>query len=148
MIPKRTRHAGWWFLPVAGLAASSLTYVGAAGPATTDVGADSAASPVPPDVRAACAQCHALPPPDSLPREDWQKAIYLMKGLALQGVGAPLGGPPPIVDFDLKRIVGYYESAAPESLPSPEPWPAAEGQTRFAHRPFRAGPSPLSRRRS
>jgi hypothetical protein len=68
----------------------------------------------------------------------WQKTVYLMKGLALQGVGAPLAGPPLIVDFDLKRVVGYYESAAPESLPSPEPWPPAEGQARFARRAFRA----------
>jgi FG-GAP-like repeat len=145
MIPNRPRHAGWWFLPVAGLAASFLAYVGAAGPATTDVGVDSAAPPVPPDVRAACARCHALPPPDSLPRDAWQKTIYLMKGLALEGVGAPMTGPPLVVDFDLKRVVDYYESAAPASWPSPEPWPSAEGQTRFARRAFRAaaGARPL-----
>jgi hypothetical protein len=52
MIPNRSRHARWRFLPVAGLAALLLAHVGAAGPATTDLGVDSAASAVPPDVRA------------------------------------------------------------------------------------------------
>jgi hypothetical protein len=100
----------------------------------------SSASRVPSEVLTACAQCHALPPPDSLPRKAWEPMVYMMKGLALQGVGAPLGGPPPIVDFDLKRVVGYYESLAPESLPSPEPWPApGRDPSRFRRRGFRAG---------
>ena len=65
--------------------------------------------------------------------------IYMMKGFALQGVGAPTQGPPPLVDFDLKRVVDYYQSAAPPSLPSPEPWPAPGGDPdRFARRAFRA----------
>jgi hypothetical protein len=63
----------------------------------------------------------------------------MMKGFALQGVGAPTEGPPPIIDFDLKRIVGYYQSLAPPSLPSPEPWPApGRDPDRFARRAFRA----------
>ena len=64
----------------------------------------------------------------------------MMKGFALQGVGAPPEGRSPIVDFDLKRVVDYYESQAPASLPSPEPWPAPGGDpSRFARRAFRAG---------
>ena len=53
------------------------------------------ASQVPIPVQAACTQCHALPPPDSLPRKAWEPMVYMMKGLALQGVGAPAGGPHP-----------------------------------------------------
>jgi hypothetical protein len=97
-------------------------------------------SQVPVPVRSACTQCHALPPPDSLPRKAWEPMVYMMKGLALQGVGAPPGGSAPIVDFDLQGVVGYYQSLAPVSLPSPEAWPALGGDaSRFGRRGFHAG---------
>jgi hypothetical protein len=124
-------------LPIAALAFSMLAY---AQESPREHGTPPPASEVPSEVRATCIQCHALPPPDSLPRKAWEPTIYMMKGFALQGVGAPLGGPPPIVDFDLKRVVDYYESLAPESLPSPEPWPVLGGDpSRFRRRAFRAG---------
>ncbi len=101
--------------------------------------APSSASKAPGVVLSACAQCHALPPPDSLPRKAWEPMVYMMKGLALQGVGAPLGGAAPVVDFDLTAVVEYYQAQAPESLPSPEPWPApGEDPGRFVRRSFRA----------
>ena len=62
-----------------------------------------------------------------------------MKGFALQGVGAPTGGPFVDFDFDMKPVLDYYESQAPASLPSPEPWPAAGSDPdRFARRVFRS----------
>ena len=137
MIPARVTLPGRPLLPIAALAFSLLAYAEARRPERET---PPSASAVPSEVLSACTQCHALPPPDSLPRKAWEPTVYMMKGFALQGVGAPLGGPPPIVDFDLKRIVGYYESLAPESLPSPEPWPAVGGDpSRFARRIFRAG---------
>jgi hypothetical protein len=133
------RLADWTLLvPTAALAFSLLAHAQAR-PRERET--PPSASPVPSEVRAACIQCHVLPPPDSLPRAAWEPTIYMMKGFALQGVGAPLGGPPPIVDFDLKRVVGYYESLAPVSLPSPEAWPALGGDllSRFGRRVFRTG---------
>lgn len=67
----------------------------------------SPASAIPREVRQACTGCQALPPPDILPREAWEPTVSLMKGFALEGVGAPTAGPPPLVDFDLKRVVEY-----------------------------------------
>jgi len=61
-----------------------------------------------------------------------------MRGFALEGVGAPPGGQPPVVDFDLKPVLAYYESNAPAALAPPEPWPAAGGDPdRFRRRAFR-----------
>jgi len=126
-------------LPIAALAVSLLAHAQARPRESGESDTPSSASPVPTEVRQACARCHALPPPDGLPREAWEPTIYMMKGFALQGVGAPTEGPPPIIDFDLKRIVDYYQSLAPLSLPSPEPWPAPGGDPdRFARRAFRA----------
>ena len=140
MIPLRTLA-----LPIAALAVSVLAHAPAHPRANGESETPSSASPVPSEVRQACAGCHALPPPDSLPRAAWEPTIYMMKGFALQGVGAPTEGPPPVVDFDPKRIVDYYRSLAPPSLPPPEPWPApGRDPERFARRAFRpeaiAGP--------
>jgi hypothetical protein len=124
-------------LPIAALAVALLAHAQARPPSSREREAASLA-PVPSEVRQACAGCHALPPPDILPREAWEPTIYLMKGFALQGVGAPTQGPPPLVDFDLKQVVGYYQSLAPLSLPSPEPWPAAgRDPDRFVRHAFR-----------
>jgi hypothetical protein len=136
VIPARVTSPGRPLLPIAALAFSLLAHAQAR-PRERET--PPSASQVASEVRAACIQCHVLPPPDSLPRKAWESTIYMMKGFALQGVGAPLGGPPPIVDFDLKRVVGHYESMAPASLPSPEPWPALGGDLgRFGRRAFRA----------
>jgi hypothetical protein len=96
------------------------------------------AAPLPSEVWTACTRCHALPPPDSLPRDAWKRTVYMMKGFALEGVGAPIGGPIVDLDFDLKPVLDYYESQAAASLPSPEPWPApGEDPARFARHAFR-----------
>ena len=139
MIPAGVTPLRRLVLPTAALAVSLLAHAQARPRESGEGETLSPASPAPSEVRQACARCHALPPPDSLPRGAWEPTIYMMKGFALQGVGAPTEGPPPIIDFDLKRIVDYYQSLAPPSLPSPEPWPApGRDPDRFARRAFRA----------
>ncbi len=97
-------------LPIAASAVALFAHAQARPPASRELEAASLA-PVPSEVRQACAGCHAFPPPDILPRDAWESTVYLMKGFALQGIGAPTQGPPPLVDFDLKRVVepGAFE---------------------------------------
>jgi hypothetical protein len=64
--------------------------------------------------------------------------VYQMKGLALQGIGAPPNAPAPDVGYAPERVIAHYESAAPAALAAPEPWPAVdEGPGRFVRRSFR-----------
>jgi hypothetical protein len=100
----------------------------------------SPASPVPgaasPDekvVRQACTGCHALPPPDILPREAWTAKIYEMAGLMMARVGVPPTANATIpTDFDVDAVERYYRSLAPVTLPSPAPWPPVGDRPRFA----------------
>jgi hypothetical protein len=60
-----------------------------------------------------------------------------MAGLMMTGVGAPKGGPPISADFDVDRVIHYYQSRAPRFLPSPEPWPdVGSSPVSFARRRF------------
>ena len=108
----------------------------AAGPPGAMVSAEAIA-------RKVCSQCHAFPPPDVLPRKAWGTIAYEMAGLAIGGIGAPKGGPPPTVDFDVDAVIHYYETHAPLVLPTPEPWPSPEpGPVRFARHLFRLASGP------
>ena len=54
--------------------------------------------------------------------------VYMMKGFALQGVGAPTEGPPPIIDFDLKRVqttnlISFEQDETVRRLDSLDLWP-------------------------
>ena len=76
-------------------------------------------------VRAACGVCHALPPPDVLPRYAWRDEIVRMMYIRENRL-PPLGAQaratvqlPP--DFQL--ALDYYLARAPERLAAPEPWP-------------------------
>lgn len=89
--------------------------------------------------RQVCTSCHLFPPPDSLPRKAWGSIAYEMAGLIMGRVGAPRGGPPLSADFDVDKVISYYESQAPRLLPSPEPWPEpGHDPDRFARHRFRA----------
>jgi hypothetical protein len=93
--------------------------------------------------RLACTACHAFPPPDVLPRASWGATVYEMAAFAMGGIGAPKAGPPPPFDFDVDRVVRYYEARAPQSLPPSETWPAvADGPVRFGRRPIRLAAVP------
>jgi hypothetical protein len=95
--------------------------------------------------RKACTGCHALPTPDILPRAAWGAKVYEMIGLITGGIGAPKDGPPPSYDFEVERVVHFYEARAPLSLPSPEPWPdPAENPLRLARHPFRPAGLPAT----
>jgi len=69
-----------------------------------------------------CANCHAFPPPDVLPRAKWGQEIFEMTGLAVTGTGAPKGKTIPL-DVPMEDIVAFYESKAPRELPQPATWP-------------------------
>lgn len=60
--------------------------------------------------RAACARCHAFPPPESLPRARWLEVIPTMAALSgPPGVAAPNGD-------ELEAALSYYRAHAPEAL--------------------------------
>jgi hypothetical protein len=85
-----------------------------------------------------CAECHAVPAPDVLPRASWRTVAYEMAGMIMGNVGAPPGTPPISLDFDVERIVRYYEARAPIALKAPEPWPPpGTDPARFARHPLR-----------
>ena len=82
--------------------------------------------------RQVCTSCHAFPPPGILPRSKWSAKIFEMTGLAVTGTGAPKGKDIPL-DFPVEKILAYYEGAAPQELPPPEPWPeTSNGPVAFA----------------
>jgi hypothetical protein len=88
-------------------------------------------------VRAACGVCHALPPPDVLPRSAWRDEIIRMMYIRENRL-PPLGAQaratvqlPP--DFQL--ALDYYLARAPERLAAPEPWPdPSESPLQFERR--------------
>src|SRR5262249_37339915 len=77
-------------------------------------------------VQKVCSGCHVVPPPDVLPRASWRRVAQGMAGMIMGNVGPPPGPPPLSLDFDVERIVRYYEARAPGALPPPEPWPAPD----------------------
>jgi len=86
------------------------------------------------EVTAICTKCHALPPPDVLPRASWRGSMIKMQRfregnfdpLPLRGGAAEYPLPE-----DMQRVLRYYEARAPEQLPPPEPWPAIDTKLRF-----------------
>jgi FG-GAP-like repeat len=85
--------------------------------------------------RQVCTGCHTFPPPESLPRKAWATVAYEMAGLIMGRVGAPKGGPPLSSDFDVDRVIHYYETHAPVALAPPAPWPEPGSDPgRFARR--------------
>src|SRR5689334_19932069 len=87
-------------------------------------------------VRAVCGVCHALPPPDVLPRAAWRDEFVRMMFIRENRL-PPVGRGTPQVELppDMQAVLSYYLSRAPERLPAPEPWPAAsESPLRFTRR--------------
>jgi len=84
------------------------------------------ASPPSPEVmvQRTCAICHALPPPEILPKSAWKGVVRDMTGLIVEGTGMPSASSAAALDFDFEQIADYYERRAPRELPSPAPWPA------------------------
>lgn len=92
--------------------------------------------------------CHAFPPPEVLPRAAWRDAIAWMSIIRAnqfeprgtrRSVGRML-----ILPQDMERVLRYYLANAPEELPPPKRWPAAD-TTGFVRRdltPASAPPDP------
>ena len=77
-------------------------------------------------MRATCGGCHAVPPPDILPRSAWRSE--LVKMLFIRD-----NRPPPSIaastaavalPTDMEQVLAYYDANAPDRLPPPEAWPA------------------------
>lgn len=77
--------------------------------------------------RAACSTCHAFPPPEILPRENWRDEFVRMMYIR-EGRTPPIG-PPGVVNRsvqlppDMEQALPFYMARAPERLPAPEAWP-------------------------
>jgi hypothetical protein len=87
------------------------------------------ASVVPRDealVRATCGGCHALPPPEILPRSAWRSEFVKM--MFLRDNRPPPVGPAAAANVtlpkDMEQVLAYYTAAAPDRLQAPEAWPA------------------------
>jgi hypothetical protein len=77
--------------------------------------------------RSECGTCHALPPPDILPRAAWRDEIarmFLIKAGQPEPTG-PRGTAARIVSLPIEwqSIVKAYEARAPERLAPPASWP-------------------------
>ena len=75
-------------------------------------------------VRRECTACHALPSPGDAPRALWKQRLQDMARFSLTRVGLPPGRDSALARLELGDFVAYFEARAPETLPTPEPWPA------------------------
>ena len=88
--------------------------------------------------RAQCGTCHALPPPDILPRPAWRDEIARML-LIKNGQPAPAGPRGTAARIvrlpaDWQSILKYYEGRAPERLDLPVSWPDPDDSLPFRTR--------------
>jgi FG-GAP-like repeat len=85
--------------------------------------------------RATCGICHALPPPDILPRGAWRDEfvrMYFIRENRLPPIGPPGTLAKVQLPPDMDAVLPYFLSRAPERLPAPEPWPdPAESPVQF-----------------
>jgi len=134
IVLSRVRFSALVFLFVAG------AWLTQPAPANTQAVAGEAAA------RARCATCHKLPPADVLPRSNWRDEIARM--FLIQSNQPEPSGPPGtaarIVSLppDWQSIVSYYEASAPEQLPRPAAWPAADRTLTFRKRVVTAAGGP------
>jgi hypothetical protein len=99
--------------------------------------------------RTQCATCHKVPPPDVLPRAIWRDEVarmFLIRNNQPEPAGPPgTAARMVLLPPDWQAIVRYYESGAPDKLPPPEKWPAADRKIPFRRRvvtPPQSPPSP------
>ena len=88
--------------------------------------------------RSECGTCHALPPPDILPRAAWRDEIarmFLIKAGQPEPTG-PRGTAARIVSLPIEwqSIVKAYEARAPERLAPPASWPEPDDTLSFKKR--------------
>jgi hypothetical protein len=80
-------------------------------------------------IASVCGTCHDAPPATILPRAAWRGSFERMATIRtgerqLAEMRAPAGSM--ALPADMQRVLPYYEQAAPERLPAPERWPAAD----------------------
>jgi hypothetical protein len=77
-------------------------------------------------VRASCGVCHALPPPDVLPRDAWRDEIVRMMFIRDNNRLPPVNAAARAavqLPADFQHALEYYLALAPEHLAAPDPWP-------------------------
>jgi len=85
--------------------------------------------------RATCGTCHAFPPPEILPRENWRDEFVRM--MFIRDGRTPPIGPPGVANRnvqlpgDMEAVLPFYTERAPQRLPAPEVWPEP-GATRLS----------------
>src|SRR5262249_33981953 len=78
------------------------------------------------EVNVRCSVWHRLPPPYILPRAGWRDEL-VRRMLIQEGIPEPAGGNAMIpLPPEWIRVLRYFEAHAPEHLPEPESWPAAD----------------------
>ena len=101
------------------------------------------------EARAVCGTaCHLFPPPDLLPRAAWRDTVARMM-LISEGAVEPAGptgtaGRLVLLSEPMQRVLRFYLGHAPQRLPPPTPWPAADdsGFTRSSFSPPDPPPAP------
>ena len=87
------------------------------------------------EIVSTCGTCHDVPPADILPRAAWRRSFEQMAIIRTgerQTVEMRRQGSVALPD-DMQRILRHYEQTAPERLPAPQGWPAADA-SRFKRR--------------
>ncbi len=84
--------------------------------------------------RVTCGGCHAVPPPEILPRDAWRYEFVQMMSIR-DNTAAPAGTTyrPVALPPDMEQVLSFYLRRAPEHLPAPERWPGpSESPVQFA----------------
>lgn len=93
------------------------------------------------EAKAVCGGCHAVPPPEILPRDAWYDAFVRMMYIR-ENRAPPVEPPRPgsrgvELPPDMERVLLLYTARAPQRLPAPEPWPDPRAAPiRFEWRPL------------
>jgi len=81
--------------------------------------------------RTTCGTCHAVPPPEILPRDAWRDEFVRMMFIRENRL-PPIGPPEKVyasvqLPPDMAQLLPFYTSRAPAKLPAPESWPLTDG---------------------
>ena len=91
-------------------------------------GAQEAGQPNQTLVTATCGGCHAVPPPDILPKNAWRDEfvrMHFIRENRLPPIGPPEKAYATVqLPQDMQAVLPYYTSGAPDRLPAPDTWPA------------------------
>lgn len=111
---------------------TSKTEQGARGAPPHTVGRDWAAIEV--EVNRFCGDCHAVPRPESFPREAWKEEVDKGFEFYLQSRRSDLDVP------SLADVVSFFQTRSPEQLEAPPPEPGPPSSW-FTHQPIVAPPN-------